>query len=412
MDVGQYPQHPFPQGAQPGLGYMDMRNLATALPHTQSQPFHFQHSGQVPTSQSNQYFYSQNQQLAGQAIHNFNQNVGPQYQQQFFQTQPRSQYSPSQGVPQVMQQPQSYQPSQMMGMSGHQFLHPSQSQFATPYGNRMASYQTQLRVTPVSGMQSYQAHPQCEFTFCNTGYHLLTEEVVRRTSSNSSLQASTLRGPPRKPKQSGHALWVGNLPPGTHILDLKDHFSTDATYDIESVFLISKSNCAFVNYKSESSCTAAMSRFHDSRFNGVRLVCRLRRGSSGPGTPHQPSATLPAPLASATEDASTIALAADSEDPQAENDVTLVEDEQTQPKVKDKYFVVKSLTAEDLERSVVSGVWATQAHNEQALNKAYQVRQIEDIFLQRLCTNSRRLLKTCILYSQQTSLENTLAMPA
>ena len=42
-------------------------------------------------------------------------------------------------------------------------------------------------------------------------------------------------------------------------------------------------------------------------------------------------------------------------------------------KVKEKFFVVKSLTAEDLERSVQSGIWATQAHNEAALNAAYQV---------------------------------------
>ena len=75
--------------------------------------------------------------------------------------------------------------------------------------------------------------------------------------------SSIPRGPPRKPKQSGHALWVGNLPPGTTIVALKDHFSRDATKDIESLFLISKSNCAFVNYRTEASCTAAMHRFHD-----------------------------------------------------------------------------------------------------------------------------------------------------
>ncbi|KAH0394696.1 hypothetical protein KCU89_g11092, partial [Aureobasidium melanogenum] len=79
------------------------------------------------------------------------------------------------------------------------------------------------------------------------------------------------RGPPRKPRQSGHALWVGNLPPGTTIGALKDHFSREATKDIESLFLISKSNCAFVNYRTEAACAAAMVRFHDSRFQGVRL---------------------------------------------------------------------------------------------------------------------------------------------
>jgi hypothetical protein len=43
---------------------------------------------------------------------------------------------------------------------------------------------------------------------------------------------------------------------------------------------------------------------------------------------------------------------------------------------KDKYFIVKSLTVEDLEMSVRNGVWATQSHNEAALDKAYKVRHL------------------------------------
>lgn len=39
---------------------------------------------------------------------------------------------------------------------------------------------------------------------------------------------------------------------------------------------------------------------------------------------------------------------------------------------KDKFFVVKSLTVEDLELSVRNGIWATQSHNEEALNKAFK----------------------------------------
>lgn len=196
--------------------------------------------------------------------------------------------------------------------------------------------------------------------------------AVTRTSSNSSMQAassSVLRGPPRKPKQSGHALWVGNLPPGTHIMDLKDHFSRDATDDIESVFLISKSNCAFVNYKSEESCQAAMSRFHDSRFQNVRLVCRLRRGStsSAPPTPQTAQPVDPPAEDVANEQD---AVVGDT----TSNVQTSPSQDKTQQKVKEKYFVVKSLTIEDLDRSVRSGVWATQAHNEQALTKAYEVR--------------------------------------
>jgi hypothetical protein len=42
-------------------------------------------------------------------------------------------------------------------------------------------------------------------------------------------------------------------------------------------------------------------------------------------------------------------------------------------RVPEKFFVVKSLTLQDLEQSVGNGIWATQAHNEEALNKAYAV---------------------------------------
>jgi len=168
---------------------------------------------------------------------------------------------------------------------------------------------------------------------------------------------------------------VGNLPPGTRITDLKDHFSHNATQDIESVFLISKSNCAFVNYKSDASCTAAMARFHDSRFQGVRLVCRLRRGSAptsavtptGPGATMIPTNESTAPISGEES--------RQHEDVDGIDGTVGVTIDGPLEKVKEKFFIVKSLTIEDLERSVSSGIWATQAHNEASLNKAYEVSQ-------------------------------------
>jgi|TARA_R110002003_G_scaffold97_33_gene7998 hypothetical protein len=41
-----------------------------------------------------------------------------------------------------------------------------------------------------------------------------------------------------------------------------------------------------------------------------------------------------------------------------------------------RYFIVKSLTLQDLELSVRNGIWATQSHNEEALNKAFRVSTI------------------------------------
>ncbi len=68
-----------------------------------------------------------------------------------------------------------------------------------------------------------------------------------------------------------------------------------------------------------------------------------------------------------------------------DNDITRAEDtnqavdgiadDQSASEVKaaEKFFIVKSLTLQDLEQSVRNGIWATQSHNEQILNKAFEV---------------------------------------
>ena len=202
-------------------------------------------------------------------------------------------------------------------------------------------------------------------------------QYVRRASEPAPIP-SFPRGPPRKPKQSGHALWVGNLPPAATIVDLKDHFSRDATKDIESLFLISKSNCAFVNYRSEAACVAAMRRFHDSLFHGLRLVCRLRRGASRglsyPSIGGDPSKTpSSSDMPSALEEPSSPTIVGRPQ-PIATSSHTSASAEANDrlPRVPEKFFVVKSLTVQDLESSVRNSTWATQSHNESALNRAFE----------------------------------------
>ena len=70
------------------------------------------------------------------------------------------------------------------------------------------------------------------------------------------------RGPPRKPKQSGFAIWVGNLPRDVLLEELKEFFALDG---LESIFLIRKSSCAFVNYRTEEACSLALLMFNDKR---------------------------------------------------------------------------------------------------------------------------------------------------
>jgi YT521-B-like domain/RNA recognition motif. (a.k.a. RRM, RBD, or RNP domain) len=208
-------------------------------------------------------------------------------------------------------------------------------------------------------------------------YHSIKSKLMRlaiAARTQESAKAAIPRGPPRKPKQSGHALWVGNLPPNTSIMALKDHFSRDYKREIESLFLISKSNCAFVNYRTENACEKAVGKFHDSRFQGVRLVCRLRKSSaSAPGAPSGPSSMATTKILHTPSPKPPVEDDVDDDD---EEDIAELSTEQrsTSPvKSSERYFIVKSLTLQDLEQSVKNGIWATQSHNEDVLNKAYNV---------------------------------------
>lgn len=173
------------------------------------------------------------------------------------------------------------------------------------------------------------------------------------------------RGPPRKPRQSGHALWVGNLAPGVSIVDLKDYFSRGATKDIESVKLISKSNCAFVNYRDATTCASAMSRFHESHFMGTRLVCRLRKTMPSTGANSDPY--------SAERKLGQDAVLVDGEAEAIDSH----EDSSERRSLQERFFVLKSLTLRDLEVSLKTRTWATQAHNENALDDAFKVSVLE-----------------------------------
>lgn len=362
MKFAPLQQHTFgPSGS--AISPYDMRHMSNALagyPHAQmvqpAPPTQFAHASNVDPNSA--YTASSSQQFAGQlpkqyALHS-NQQMNTQVQRNF----PGYQHNVPGGSSYPQTREHLYSPQQQFAY-GTNLSHMSQPPAFV--GQQFA--QTPTRMAP----------PRIEVNMPQVGYAgssiAQIPQVVRRTSSNSSLQNSAaLRGPPRKPKKSGHALWVGNLPPGTRIADLKDHFSREATDDIESVFLISKSNCAFVNYKSEESCAAAMARFHDSKFGGVRLVCRLRRGSNSAislsaSTPQQEPNTLTA------EPPAELQAPITTEAPGTETPPKTIET--GQHRVKEKFFIIKSLTVDDLERSVTNGIWATQAHNEEVLNTAF-----------------------------------------
>ncbi|TGO65089.1 hypothetical protein BCON_0004g00860 [Botryotinia convoluta] len=264
------------------------------------------------------------------------------------------------------------------GYMGQPHQQPQQYQAGSQYYIQPGSYGQQGQIYtgnqmgvqyPQRGSFSGENRPMSQHR--NDLFVNVTGQVGKSNSVVSSpTQSSVVRGPPRKPRQSGHAIWIGNLPPQTDLMSLVLHVCKE-TVGLESLFLISKSNCAFANFKDDAACVAAQLKIHDSRFQTVRLVSRLRKASvgtiGGVSVPTGPAAlTLPqsSPIPSIDSENEKVSKAADekAQDP----------DRDSPPLIKDKFFVVKSLTVEDLELSVRNGIWATQTHNEEALNKAYQ----------------------------------------
>ncbi|KHN95368.1 YTH domain protein [Metarhizium album ARSEF 1941] len=151
---------------------------------------------------------------------------------------------------------------------------------------------------------------------------------------------------------------------------------------MESLFLISKSNCAFANFKDELACSTAQQNLHDSKFQSVRLVSRLRKntveGSAGNAAPGGPAANS---TPSTIHEGADVEVAADDSGIKAETIEVEVLAKSPLPvsrrdskdrQHEDKFFILKSLTTEDLDLSVQTGIWATQSHNENNLNDAFQ----------------------------------------
>ncbi|KAJ1559230.1 hypothetical protein HK405_011505, partial [Cladochytrium tenue] len=112
--------------------------------------------------------------------------------------------------------------------------------------------------------------------------------------------------------------WVGNLPEHTNDREIRKFF---------------ESHCV-VKFGSDEEVDRFISVFDGVEFAGQKLVCRIRQIGQTQFSP-QPSAT-------------------------------------DMSRCKDRYFIVKSLSDEDLQTSVRLGYWATQFKNEAVLNRAFE----------------------------------------
>ncbi|KJA14494.1 hypothetical protein HYPSUDRAFT_208667 [Hypholoma sublateritium FD-334 SS-4] len=233
--------------------------------------------------------------------------------------------------------------------------------------------------------------------------------------------------------RSDWVMWVGNVPAdATHdeiwrffIAAPDDGKQEGSTNGVVSVFLISRSNCAFINYQSMEDLQQAITRSNgvplranDSRC--PRLVCRVRRtdddlkagvgfqrgmgmhtrwikeqkladaaqkaqsaaseGTPSSASPGSASESLAGPL-------SNVSLSSDDDGGKAPNPPHSSSSDSYSSTNSSflsrhfpiRYFILKSLSqashtsaCNDLDISVSRGIWATQKHNEEILDQAFR----------------------------------------
>ncbi|EGG13149.1 uncharacterized protein MELLADRAFT_101090 [Melampsora larici-populina 98AG31] len=211
---------------------------------------------------------------------------------------------------------------------------------------------------------------------------------------------------PRPPSHSEHALWVGNVPNDASHEELWKFFSgphsTPSTSGVESIHLISRSNCAFVNYLSQvhlqhaiTVCNGKTLRPFDPR--SKPLVCRVRNpednvksgvGAQRIGGMHRSwirktiksneiidrDVKLQQSRSIGNEDqckrtSSTSTFNSNQTNSSGTASTSSSFLSRHFPR---RYFILKSYTEEDLNLSVERSVWASQSHNEPILDQAYR----------------------------------------
>ncbi|KAJ7917934.1 YT521-B-like domain-containing protein [Mycena leptocephala] len=199
--------------------------------------------------------------------------------------------------------------------------------------------------------------------------------------------------------RSDWVMWAGNVPRDARHDELWRFFTEGATsvahgHGILSIFLIARSACAFVNFSSAAALSAAIAQFDGVplRVGDAGLVCRVRDGNDDlhAGVGGQRGVGMHEcwmrDRRRESVEAESGAHSKSERDTNKEKDVATLEasgsaspggSTSTSSSVlalhfPQRFFILKSLTREDLDLSVRTGVWATQHHNEGVLDRAFR----------------------------------------
>ncbi|KAM0756608.1 hypothetical protein T439DRAFT_321311 [Meredithblackwellia eburnea MCA 4105] len=259
-----------------------------------------------------------------------------------------------------------------------------------------------------------------------------TKSLPQTLSPGKARGAVLKSGLPAVPNRSPWAMWVGNIPSDATIEELWRFFGSrrqavsgempvgamEGSSGVESIHIISRSNCCFINYISEDTLLEAIRltngasiRPHDRRCKPLLCRKRMMEDDARSGVGAQRSQGLHRDHVKSLRKATrtvdgmiptvgtTFVEAAENEhlvhsmvEPMSQsleavgsgsgNDDDDGNEEQSSGKsttssffarwYPKRFFVLKAHSNHDLEDSVKSGLWRTQAHNEVVLDQAFR----------------------------------------
>ncbi|KAJ7660361.1 YT521-B-like domain-containing protein [Mycena polygramma] len=183
---------------------------------------------------------------------------------------------------------------------------------------------------------------------------------------------------PTPPSATHAVMWVNNVPRNASHTELWRFFAQRPDAGVCAISLAPQAGCAFVSYASAPHLHEAVALFNGRPLRGADapLACRARREESDlragvGGGMHARRLSSPA---SSQADAPVRPGSAASSCSQTSSNSN-----QLRRHFSQRFFILKSLTPEDLDSSVQTPLWAPQAHNAGILARAFRTSQ--DVFL-------------------------------
>ncbi|KAI8818944.1 YT521-B-like domain-containing protein [Fimicolochytrium jonesii] len=178
---------------------------------------------------------------------------------------------------------------------------------------------------------------------------------------------------------------VGNLPASASEADIRAYFSKCAHVSLRH---LPASRSAYINFQTTAEADAAVKEFDRAPFNGCLLNCRRKRARSISETSSSSSSSsslarslsvmlrtpdlrresdAAASVFNASKTAITVGCVQNSQRIEAVDQFNV------------KYFIMKSLNTDNLDRAKSLKVWSTQSKNEEKLKKAFET--TKDVYL-------------------------------